>query len=60
MNPKSEVKKLKQTKAWSQMLRYYQNLGSAPLLLLIPGQEQMLDNMIHGYPLYAGPDHCKN
>lgn len=57
---KSEIKRLKQTKAWAQMLRYSQNIESAPLLLLFPGQEQMLENMSKGYPLDAGPDYCTN
>jgi len=57
---KSQIKKLRQTRSWLQMIRYFQNTKTSPLMILFPGQEQMLYNMEHNYPLDAGPGYCNS
>lgn len=57
---KSERKRLEQSKAWSQMFRYFQNIKSAPFLLLLPGQEQMFDNMLHVRQLDISEYSCES
>ncbi len=47
---KTEVKILKQSSAWNQMTRFFNQTECVPLLLVLPGQEQMFDNMINGLP----------
>ncbi|MCP4672273.1 MAG: hypothetical protein GY857_13305 [Desulfobacula sp.] len=43
---KSGLKRLKKTRAWGQMHRYFQNIRSAPILLLFPGQEEWAEEKL--------------